>query len=219
MTPIKTVICFCKHPEANMVKSRLSAELDPVSAAKIYQIILEYVLQNICGHEFKVALYCYPDTRHPFLSYCRDKYNVSLYNQDGSDLGSRMLNAINIHLGPKQPVILIGSDCLEINANYINDAFLAFDKGHEIVLGPTLDGGYALIGANQIDESILTGITWSTGSVLQQTREKIKNLGWTFTCMPLIRDIDTLSDYQYFSAHKKFRHLFSGINKERLSAC
>ena len=211
MTPSKTVICLCKHPEATRVKTRLSAKLGPVRAAEIYRITLEHTLRNICGgHEFKTALYCHPDTGHPFLSHCRNKYHIPLYNQEGDDLGTRMFNAINQCLSTSRPVILIGSDCLEINKNYINDAFQTLETGHEIVLGPTLDGGYALIGIKkQINELIFNGITWSTNSVLRQTKAKIERLGWPLACMPPIRDIDTPSDYRYFAAHREFKHLFS----------
>ncbi len=205
-----TVICFCKHPEVGRVKTRLSIELGAIRAAEIYKITLEHTLRNICGYESKIALYCHPDSDHLFLSDCRDKYHIPLYNQEGSDLGARMFNAINRHLSAAHPVTLIGSDCLEIDINYIRDAFLALEAGNEIVLGPTLDGGYALIGVkNQLNESIFNDITWSTGSVLQQTKAKIERLGWPFACMPPIRDIDTPADYRHFTAHKKFKHLFS----------
>lgn len=197
-----------------MVKSRLSTYLGEEYAAQIYKTILENILQNICMRKYEVALYCYPDINHYFFQYCKDKYNVPLYNQDGSNLGLRMYNAIYDHLNAKRNVILIGSDCLELDSDYINNAFLALDAGNDIVLGPTLDGGYALIGANRIDESIFCNIAWSTSSVLQQTIGKIKSLGWTVACMPCIRDIDTLSDYQHFSQHKKFKYLFIDINKK-----
>ena len=209
-----TVICFCKYPDPGMVKSRLSTNLGEECAAQIYKTILENLLQNICMRKFEVALYCYPDINHYFFKYCKDRYNVSLYSQEGNDLGMRMLNAMNIHLNSKKPIILIGSDCLELDSDYINNSLLALEAGNDIVLGPTLDGGYALIGANRIDASIFCNITWSTSSVLQQTKEKIKSLGWTVACMPCIRDIDTLSDYQYFSQHNIFKHLFIDINKK-----
>ncbi len=217
MAKARTVICFCKYPEPGMVKSRLSTNIGEDCAVQIYKIILENILQNICMREFEVALYCFPDINHSFFEYCREKYNVSLHYQDGNDLGLRMYNAISNNLCTKNNVILIGSDCLELDSDYINDAFLTLDTNNDIVLGPTLDGGYALIGANRIDESIFCNVTWGTDSVLQQTVEKIKSIGWDIACMPYVRDIDTLSDYQYFSEHKNFKHLFIDINKKLIS--
>jgi len=219
MAQTKTVICFCKHPEPGMVKSRLSADLGTEYAADIYKILLEKTLQNICITELEVFLYCYPNINHAFLNYCSDKYNVSLYKQEGDDLGSRMFNAMNNHLSPKQNVLLIGSDCLELDFNYINDAYQTLEAGSDVVIGPSLDGGYALVGANRLDASIFSSISWSTSNVLEQTKERIKNLGWTTTCMPRVRDIDTLVDYQYFSQHEKFKYLFFDVNKKYTSTC
>ena len=83
----------------------------------------------------------------------------------------------------------------------------------DIVLGPTLDGGYALIGAKRIHASLFNGISWGSNRVLQETVEKINSLEWKLACLPLIQDLDTLTDYKYFSQHKKFKHLFLHINK------
>ncbi len=202
------IICFCKHPNPGKVKSRLAADLDPERAAFIYQIILENTLQKLYTANFEVALYCYPDVEHTFFTYCKDKHNVSLHKQRGDDLGMRMYNAIDDCLSNQRQLVLIGSDCLELDASYINAAFLALDSGNDLVLGPTRDGGYALIGANKIDPSIFEDMAWSTPQVLQATIARIDNLSWQHTDLPLVRDVDTLSDYEYFSEHEEFKHLF-----------
>ena len=213
MAQVKTVICFCKHPEIGMVKSRLSTHLGEEHAVDIYRILLNTTLQNIDIKGLKIILYCYPDIHHTFFNYCKNEYNVTLKNQEGNDLGARMYNAISDYLNTKQNIVLIGSDCLELNPDYINDAFLALEKGSDIVLGPTLDGGYALIGAKRIHASLFNDISWSSNRVLQETVEKINSLEWKLTCLPLIQDLDVLTDYQYFSQHKKFKHLFLHVNK------
>ncbi len=205
-----------------MVKSRLSADLGAECAANIYKKVLEKVIQNICIciREFEVFLYCCPDINYSLFNYYKENYNLSLHNQIGNDLGTRMYNAMSYHLSITDAhVVLIGSDCLEINSDYINNTFGALESGNDLVLGPTLDGGYALIGANKIDVSIFSDISWGTSSVLRQTKRKINTLEWKFTCMPSIRDIDTLADYQYFSRHKKFKHLFLDINKKHTLSC
>ena len=172
MTTMRTVLCFCKYPEPNMVKSRLSDSLGAERAANIYKILLENTLNSICKKEFEVVLYCYPDTNHSLFNYYKRKYKLSLCKQDGSDLGSRMFSAMNEYLKSEHPVVLIGSDCPELDFNYIKDAFLVLEAGSDIVLGPTLDGGYALIGANRVDASIFNNISWGACNVLQLTKKK-----------------------------------------------
>ncbi|MCZ6566367.1 MAG: TIGR04282 family arsenosugar biosynthesis glycosyltransferase [Gammaproteobacteria bacterium] len=208
MKKTRTVICFCKYPEPGMVKSRLAADLNPERAAFIYRVILENILQKLCTVNCEVALYCYPDSKHTFFVNCKDQYKVSLHKQRGCDLGMRMYNAINDVLTHQPQLVLIGSDCLELDAGYINAAFAALNSGNDLVLGPTCDGGYALIGANKIDASIFKDMTWSTPQVLQTTKTRIDDLNWQYTELPLVRDIDTLSDYEYFSEHDNFKHLF-----------
>lgn len=217
MSRKKTVLCFCKYPDPGAVKVRLASNLGKELAANIYKILLEHIVQIICAGERECVLYCYPDTRHAFFRYCNSKYPISLYKQEGSDLGIRMFNAIDTHLNDARHVVLVGSDCPELGSAYINKAFRLLGAGNDIVLGPANDGGYALIGANKINQSVFNDISWSTNKVLQQTQDKIKGLHWKSTCMPLVRDIDTFSDYRYFLEHEHYRHLFSAISSNCVS--
>ncbi len=119
-----------------------------------------------------------------------------------------MYHAMKDHLIDNKNIILIGTDCLEIDAAYIQQAFNQLNSDKEIVLGPTEDGGYALIGANKIDASIFQDIEWSSEKVLRQTVEKINELNLKYSQLPIVRDLDTFKDYQYFSTHEKYCHLF-----------
>ncbi|MEJ2115330.1 MAG: glycosyltransferase, partial [Gammaproteobacteria bacterium] len=137
-------------------------------------------------------------------------YSLTLkkqYDGDG-DLGIKMHQAIKEHLDNNTNVVLIGSDCLEIDATYIQQAFEKLNLDNDVVLGPTKDGGYALIGVNKLNISIFQGINWSSNQVLQQTKDKASKLNWNVSCLPIIRDLDLLDDYEYFSNHEKYCHLF-----------
>ncbi len=207
------VICFCKHPEPGKVKSRLAADLGKDHAAKIYEILLNQTLLNITqDHQhgnYKVILYCYPDINHSSFCELKNKYSLSLKQQSKGNLGDKMYHAINKQLSGNKNIILVGSDCLEIDSSYIAMAFNELDSGNKITLGPTIDGGYALIGANQIHKSIFEDINWSTSDVLEQTISKIEKLYWEYSCLPKVRDIDRIEDYQYFSTHHKYKALFN----------
>ena len=203
------LICFCKHPDAGMVKSRLAKDLGNVHAAKIYNILLGDTLNNTCQANIKSFLYCYPNIRHPILEQYSENYKFELREQADGDLGMKMYQAIKTHLTTNKNIVLIGSDCIELDSDYIQQAFDQLENGNNIVLGPTEDGGYSLIGANKIDKTIFEGIEWSSDQVLKQTLLKITNLGWKYSRLPTVRDLDTLEDFQYFSTHKKYQHLFS----------
>ena len=202
------ILCFCKHPDEGLVKSRLAKDLGTQRATEVYKILLNTTLQNISNSEFKTILYCHPNTNHPILEHYRDKYSLTLEKQCDGNLGIKMYQAIKNYLDEENNVVLIGSDCLEIDAIYIKKAFEKLNLGNDIALGPTKDGGYALIGVNKLNISIFQDISWSSNQVLQQTKEKAFKLNWSVSCLPIIRDLDLLDDYEYFSTHKKYRHLF-----------
>ncbi len=217
MPPGKAVLCFCKYPEPGKTKSRLASSLGEELAAMISKVLLEHTVQVICASRFKRALYCYPDIQHDFFKYCCSRYHISLYNQEGHDLGTRMYNSIHFHLSDNRYVVLVGSDCPELEPAYIDKAFCMLEEGNDIVLGPTHDGGYALIGAKNINRSIFDNIAWGTCEVLHQTQRNIRSLHWKSSCLPQVCDIDTLSDYRYFLEHERYKHLFSSISNFTLA--
>ena len=191
-----------------MVKTRLAKDLGKIPVSIFYKRTLEYILRNLSDINSDLALYCFPDPHHPFFEYCRSKYNVILYTQEGNDLGDRMYKAIKNQLANYDSVVLIGSDCPEIDSTYINDAIYGLSSGADVVLGPAFDGGYALIASHQINKSIFDNIKWSTKDVLQNTKDNISALGWSSKCLSKVHDIDCLSDYVYFSKQDKYKHLF-----------
>ena len=208
MTDENIILCFCKHPEAGFVKSRLAKDLGDKHASVIYKTLLDETLNNVYLSGFKAFLYCYPDTNHQDLKQYGNRYSLTLKKQSDGDLGAKMYHAIKDHLNGNNNIVLIGTDCLELDAVYLQQAFNQLDSGKEIVLGPTEDGGYALIGANKIDVSIFQNIEWSSDKVLKQTVKIINELNLKYTELPMVRDLDIYNDYQYFSTHEKYSHLF-----------
>jgi rSAM/selenodomain-associated transferase 1 len=89
--------------------------------------------------------------------------------------------------------VLIGSDCPELNAPLMAEAFQLL-RQHDLVLGPALDGGYYLIGVRRLIPELFTGIPWSTAEVLQQTLSIAQQLGLTVAKLPLLSDVDRPED-------------------------
>lgn len=197
-----------------MVKSRLAKDLGREFAAAVYRVMLEHTVQTISPGDHTLALHCFPDTHHAFLGYCSNTYHVPLYRQEGDDLGERMFHAIRNSLKDGHAVVLVGSDCPELGLDHINEAFRLLDAGDDIVLGPARDGGYALIGATRIDGRVFEGVPWSTARVLNKTLSNIKALRWKSSCLPEMRDVDTLEDYQYFLDHEDHRQLFETVHRD-----
>ena len=68
----------------------------------------------------------------------------------------------------------------------------------DVVLGPTEDGGYFLVGAKQPVPALFADIAWSTGSVLAQSRARAEQAGLVVGLLDPERDLDTFDDVQSF---------------------
>ena len=71
-------------------------------------------------------------------------------------------------------------------------------KTHDLALGPTLDGGYYLIGLRRPIPELFEGIAWSTPAVLRETKKKAEEAGLSVGVLPECRDLDDLQDLKAF---------------------
>ena len=74
-----------------------------------------------------------------------------------------------------------------------------------MVVGPTVDGGYYLIGLRSLVPELFENIPWSTDTVFALTQEKIRALGLSLKILPMLRDFDTVEDLQVFIQESKDR--------------
>ena len=120
---------------------------------------------------------------------------IKIFPQHGADLGEKMENAIKkvLDLGYKK-VILMGSDVPQITKEDIIDGFRLL-KENDLILGPTFDGGYYMVGMKKLQDIIFKkGLNWGKMSVLEGTLDICnKNSIKTGLGNKLI-DIDTKED-------------------------
>ncbi|HET9272964.1 MAG TPA: TIGR04282 family arsenosugar biosynthesis glycosyltransferase, partial [Methyloceanibacter sp.] len=124
------------------------------------------------------------------------KRTLRLRQQRGDDLGERMTYVFaELWRRGHRNVVLIGSDLPPVPLETLYGAFaqLSGDPSR-VVLGPSRDGGYYLVGMNQPAPHIFSGMTWSHERVLAETTEKLIDLGIDFRLLPEWFDIDTVGD-------------------------
>ncbi|MGH2643857.1 MAG: TIGR04282 family arsenosugar biosynthesis glycosyltransferase, partial [Chitinophagaceae bacterium] len=117
------------------------------------------------------------------------------------DLGERMKQAFEtiFQLG-YQKIVIIGSDCYELETADIEVAFelLGETSGKKnkksIVIGPANDGGYYLLGMQEPFPEIFNEIPWSTSEVLNTTLLKLKQENISYMLLPVLTDIDIEPD-------------------------
>jgi rSAM/selenodomain-associated transferase 1 len=114
--------------------------------------------------------------------------------QSGEDLGQRLIQAIaSAFEAGMQRVVTIGTDCPELDAACIQQAFEQLQQ-YDVVLGPATDGGYYLIGLRQFTPELFQQIAWSSEIVLQQTVKLAEALGLTIAFLDPLTDIDRPED-------------------------
>ncbi|MFZ9509553.1 MAG: TIGR04282 family arsenosugar biosynthesis glycosyltransferase, partial [Burkholderiaceae bacterium] len=118
------------------------------------------------------------------------------HEQPGGDLGARMAHAFATHFSahPGLPLLLIGTDCPPLAPGHLLAAAGALEQ-HDAVLIPAEDGGYVLIGLRRPCPAVFEGVAWSTGGVLAQTRDRLRDAGLRWHELPTLWDVDTPDDW------------------------
>lgn len=91
-------------------------------------------------------------------------------------------------------ILIIGSDCLQLNLKIIEDAFIML-KEKDTVVGPAKDGGYYLLGMNSMQNFIFENKEWSTSSVFSDTIYDIEQHQLSVGLLPQLLDVDTEEDW------------------------
>lgn len=193
------LLIFAKTPLPGAVKTRLIPALGAQGAADIATRMLHYTLDwalELERHhtEVRVRLWVAPDPGHLFwLNIAREHPQVCLHEQRGVDLGARMKNAAREVTAQGDCVLLIGTDCLQLNGPLVKQAIQAL-QDHDAVIAPTRDGGYALLGLRKLHSRVFDDIPWSTEQVFDITCAHFAALGWDVHCLPQLQDIDEPTD-------------------------
>ena len=121
--------------------------------------------------------------------------------QGEGDLGKRMRHAFDRALtGNDQPVLAIGSDCPALSPLHLTAAISGL-HGHDLVLGPALDGGYYLIGLNRPKPLLFAEINWGSGMVLSQTMARAEAMGLNTLLLEPLPDVDRPEDLAHLGDH------------------
>ncbi|MFA6162917.1 MAG: TIGR04282 family arsenosugar biosynthesis glycosyltransferase [Methylobacter sp.] len=173
--PDAVLMIFCKAPIPGQVKTRLIPELTAEQAAELHielsiKTLQRAVQSNLCP----VQLWCTPTTDHDFFTASKTAYSLVLKQQQGANLGERMLHAFCSALADYSHALLMGCDCPSLTEQDLEQALTALSQENEVVLAPAEDGGYVMIGLNQPHPELFDSMPWGTARVLNQTRGRIK---------------------------------------------
>ena len=183
---------FAKPPRPGNVKTRLIPDLGATNACRIYRHCLRHTLQVVRDSGLQYRLHLSETGEDSVYS------EVEYLLQQGDDLGARMQHALQYQLETYDcGAMVIGSDCIELTPETLQNAGESLHQ-YDLVFVPSIDGGFALIGCNEIHPELFSGVVWSTDQVLKQTLKNATSLQLSCYLLESVRDIDTLHDLNHF---------------------
>lgn len=187
----RLLIIFYRNPEMGKVKTRLAATVGDAHAFGIYIKLVGHT-RTVTEEVEADCEVCYSDHVDTEDNWLNDRYRKS--RQEGNDLGKRMQHAFEKGFGNGYTSIcIIGTDCFELTPAIVQRAFEALET-HNAVIGPAKDGGYYLLGMNQLHQSIFENKQWSTDTVAEDTLQDFRNLGLRYSTLPELSDVDRVED-------------------------
>jgi rSAM/selenodomain-associated transferase 2/rSAM/selenodomain-associated transferase 1 len=214
----KRLIIFTKYPEPGKVKTRLIPVLGKEGAASLHQAMTERTLLWAKSLSRKspvlIEIWFEGGSRRRMEEWLGPELNY--FHQGDGNLGERMERVFreNFQRGRKE-VVLVGVDCPELTAFHGKAALDAL-KNHDLVLGPTNDGGYCLIGLKRMIPEIFQSIAWGTDKVHHETLERARNRGLSVKDLNLLHDVDVPQDLPLWerASNQSISVIIPALNEE-----
>jgi hypothetical protein len=194
---------MAKQPLAGKTKTRLCPPLSYLQAAALYEALMldTFTLAaGLPGIDLAVAIT--PQGSRPYFAAVSPA-NALLLEVEGQDIGDclEITLARLLRMGYRKALAL-NSDGPSLPPTYLLQAVCCLDE-QDLVIGPSQDGGYYLIGMKAPAPGLFQDIAWSTGRVLSQTLERVADLGLSVALTPAWYDIDTPVDLARLQAELK----------------
>ncbi|RFC37708.1 MAG: hypothetical protein DID92_2727743006 [Candidatus Nitrotoga sp. SPKER] len=196
MIPTRIII-FAKAPQPGFAKTRLIPLLGAEAAAKLAKQMLSNTLFNALAADIGTVELCStPKIDDIAWQGITLPVGIKITDQGEGDLGARLARASERVFENTGPVLLIGTDCVEMSAPLLRKAAQSLCE-HDAIIHCTADGGYALLGLKRHSAALFRDMPWSTDAVASTTIARIRQLGWSLHVGQLLHDVDTPQDLKY----------------------
>lgn len=199
---MQALLVFLKYPTPGQVKTRLAAAIGTRAASAVYRACVELTLARLSALRARTILLVEPPEA---VSHAREWLGAGwvIQPQQGMDLGERLAAAVSqaFSRGARR-VIAIGTDAPWLRSEEIATAFAELDET-DVVLGPTEDGGYYLIGLSRDAPKLFRGVHWSSPSVYAQTLTNARTLRLRTRTLRRGYDVDRLEDLHRFLTEER----------------
>ena len=193
--PHEVLVIMARYPEEGAVKTRLARDLGSRAALDLYRAFL-FDLEAKFGRGTRPLIWYYLPETSPFSTLFPDPFFCR--PQRGDTLQERMLGIFQeLFEEGCQKVVVIGADIPHIPARAVDEAFRSLDSA-DVVLRPSLDGGYHLIGL-AAPRDLFSAIPMGTDRVFQETVDRARSMELAVRCLEPSFDVDTMEDVRMLS--------------------
>ena len=195
----RVLVIMAKAPRPGAVKTRLTPSLSPEAVTDFYRCLLDdtLTLGRSLG-DVEVAIMC-PDSDVNELARLAGK-EVSVVAQKGEGLAAG-LTSVFAHFAKahQRRTIAFNSDSPHLPRSVLEDAFTMLDA-HDVVVGPTDDGGYYLVGARASHPALFASDGMGTNSALERLLSRARTLELSIGFSDPFYDIDVADDLTRLAA-------------------
>ncbi len=191
--PNRTLVIMAKAPKPGMVKTRLTESLPSTAVTALYRCLLEDTLALAMSlKSVEVAVMC-PESDQDELA-CLLGNTVQVVAQKGQGLAAGLTSVFrHFTAAGRRHVIAFNSDSPHLAPSVLDSAFEILAT-HDVVVGPTHDGGYYLVGAKAAYPSLFEGDGMGTRSALDRLLARTKVLELSTGLTEPFYDIDVAND-------------------------
>lgn len=195
------LIVFAREPRVGHVKTRLAANLGHAAATDVYAQLLSRTLRLAERSQFSARYLFAADAMQ--IEYFENRLEADRWQvraQCDGDIGQRMHHALESVLCQNDFVVLIGSDVADSEVADLDQAWTTLSSElAPAVVGPSVDGGYWLVGLKEPRPEVFYDIPWSTNSVLATTIARMASIGLDVSCLTPRHDVDKVEDLRYLA--------------------
>lgn len=191
------VAVFAKPPIPGAVKTRLARRLGDDAAARLARAFLR---------DTWALVRALPWARPILASTSADlaafdlEGDPEVWLQGEGDLGDRMERVILRGLDSAPAAFVLGADVPGLPADHLDQARARLTS-HDVVLGPSDDGGFHLLGASRLPRGALAALAWSRDDTRIRTEAKLAGLGLSIAHSPAWFDVDEPDDLLRLARH------------------
>ena len=186
------LIVFTREPAAGKTKTRMMPYYESGQCADLHLSFIKDIYNEIRKLDADIIASYTGGEPEKLKSVFGD--SVVYTEQRGEDLGLRMYNALaDVFDMGYGKAVLIGTDIPELKASSIESAFSGLD-GDDVILGPTADGGYYLVGMKSLHSEAFDVTHYGGSSVLEDTVKSLEKAGLTIAFTDTYHDMDDRND-------------------------